>query len=59
VPYDGLIVSILGPAPVPLAHAVGQEVGRVLSQIHLHRGVNLRCGVTVTEAMTKDSTRAS
>lgn len=45
----GARVTLLEPAPVPLAHAVGEEVGRVLSQAHLDRGVELRCGVTVTE----------
>ncbi|WP_128429563.1 NAD(P)/FAD-dependent oxidoreductase [Streptomyces cyaneus] len=45
----GCEVTLLEPAPVPLAHAVGTEVGEVLTRAHLDRGVNLRCGVTVTE----------
>ncbi|SEH00256.1 Reductase C-terminal [Nonomuraea solani] len=45
----GAHVTLLEPASVPLAHAVGAEVGRVLSQAHRDRGVELRCGVTVTE----------
>ncbi|MFF4273708.1 NAD(P)/FAD-dependent oxidoreductase [Streptomyces sp. NPDC001536] len=52
----GAEVTLLEPAPVPLAHAVGTEVGQVLSQAHLDRGVNLRCGVTVTE-VTEDGVR--
>jgi NADPH-dependent 2,4-dienoyl-CoA reductase/sulfur reductase-like enzyme len=52
----GCEVTLLEPAPVPLAHAVGTEVGRVLSQAHLDRGVELRCGVTVTE-VTEDGVR--
>ncbi|MEV7890116.1 NAD(P)/FAD-dependent oxidoreductase [Streptomyces sp. NPDC002817] len=52
----GAEVTLLEPAPVPLAHAVGTEVGRVLSQAHLDRGVDLRCGVTVTE-VTEDGVR--
>ncbi|WP_234539860.1 NAD(P)/FAD-dependent oxidoreductase [Streptomyces shenzhenensis] len=45
----GCEVTLLEPAPVPLAHAVGTEVGKVLTNAHLERGVDLRCGVTVTE----------
>ncbi|MFI7504998.1 NAD(P)/FAD-dependent oxidoreductase [Streptomyces sp. NPDC049687] len=49
----GARVTLLEPAAVPLAHAVGEDVGRVLSQAHRDRGVDLRCGVTVTE-VTED-----
>jgi NADPH-dependent 2,4-dienoyl-CoA reductase/sulfur reductase-like enzyme len=52
----GARVTLLEPAPVPLAHAVGTEVGHVLSQAHRERGVDLRCGVTVTE-VTEDGVR--
>ncbi|MFJ2442675.1 MULTISPECIES: NAD(P)/FAD-dependent oxidoreductase [unclassified Streptomyces] len=45
----GSEVTLLEPAPVPLAHAVGEEVGRVLAEAHLDHGVDLRTGVTVTE----------
>ncbi|CAM5289050.1 NAD(P)/FAD-dependent oxidoreductase [Streptomyces aurantiogriseus] len=54
----GARVTVLEPAAVPLAHAVGAEVGRVLSQAHRDRGVDLRCGVTVTE-VTEDGVRLS
>ena len=52
----GARVTLLEPAPVPLAHAVGGAVGQVLSQAHLDRGVELRCGVTVA-AVTEDGVR--
>ncbi|MEU1180007.1 FAD-dependent oxidoreductase [Streptomyces sp. NPDC005820] len=52
----GALVTLLEPAAVPLAHAVGEDVGRVLSQAHRDRGVDLRCGVTVTE-VTEDGVR--
>ncbi|WP_338145893.1 NAD(P)/FAD-dependent oxidoreductase [Streptomyces scabichelini] len=52
----GCEVTLLEPAPVPLAHAVGEEVGRVLSRAHLDHGVDLRTGVTVT-AVTEDGVR--
>ncbi|MFI1990570.1 NAD(P)/FAD-dependent oxidoreductase [Actinoplanes sp. NPDC020271] len=44
----GCEVILLEPAPVPLAHAVGDEIGRVLSRAHTEHGVDLRTGVTVT-----------
>ncbi|MEU6307239.1 NAD(P)/FAD-dependent oxidoreductase [Streptomyces chartreusis] len=45
----GCAVTLLEPAPVPLAHAVGARVGEMLTDAHRERGVDLRCGVTVTE----------
>ena len=45
----GTEVTLLEPAPVPLGHAVGDAVGRVLSAAHLEHGVDLRTGVTVRE----------
>ncbi|WP_332880752.1 FAD-dependent oxidoreductase [Streptomyces sp. NBC_00564] len=45
----GVEVTLLEPAPVPLAHAVGEEVGRVLSGAHADHGVDLRTGVLVQE----------
>lgn len=45
----GCEVTLLEPAPVPLAHSVGTQVGELLTRAHLERGVDLRCGVTVTE----------
>ncbi|MEY9988781.1 NADPH-dependent 2,4-dienoyl-CoA reductase/sulfur reductase-like enzyme [Streptomyces sp. V4I8] len=52
----GCEVTLLEPAPVPLAHAVGAEVGAMLTRVHLERGVDLRCGATVTE-VTEDGAR--
>ncbi|ANS62622.1 ferredoxin reductase [Streptomyces lincolnensis] len=52
----GCEVTLLEPAPVPLAHAVGAEVGEILTRAHRERGVNLRCGVAVTE-VTEDGVR--
>ncbi|TMR98919.1 NAD(P)/FAD-dependent oxidoreductase [Nonomuraea basaltis] len=43
----GCEVTLLEPAPVPLAHALGEGVGQVLSQAHLEHGVDLRTGVSV------------
>ncbi|MEU6357231.1 FAD-dependent oxidoreductase [Streptomyces sp. NPDC047072] len=52
----GCEVTLLEPAPVPLAAAVGTEVGELLTRVHLEQGVNLRCGVTVG-AVTEDGVR--
>ncbi|RPF30645.1 NAD/ferredoxin-dependent reductase-like protein [Streptomyces sp. TLI_185] len=45
----GAKVTLLEPAPVPLAHAVGAEIGAMLTRAHVERGVDLRCGGTVSE----------
>ncbi|MFB7499866.1 NAD(P)/FAD-dependent oxidoreductase [Streptomyces sp. NPDC056161] len=47
----GTHVTLLEPAPVPLAHAVGEDVGRVLAEAHLDHGVDLRTGARVTEVV--------
>ncbi|MFC8427315.1 NAD(P)/FAD-dependent oxidoreductase [Streptomyces sp. NPDC057253] len=52
----GVEVTVLEPAAVPLAHAVGVDVGRMLAGAHTERGVDLRCGVTVSE-VTEDGVR--
>jgi NADPH-dependent 2,4-dienoyl-CoA reductase/sulfur reductase-like enzyme len=44
----GSPVTVLDPAPVPLARALGDEVGRALTQAHRDHGVDLRTGVAVT-----------
>lgn len=45
----GCEVTMVEPAPVPLAHAVGAQVGQVLTEAHRERGVDLRTGVGVTQ----------
>ncbi|MER5754501.1 FAD-dependent oxidoreductase [Streptomyces sp. NPDC002088] len=55
----GIEVTMLEPAPVPLAHAVGEDVGRTLTQAHLDHGVDLRTGTTVTEVLTDDTGRVA
>jgi NADPH-dependent 2,4-dienoyl-CoA reductase/sulfur reductase-like enzyme len=44
----GCDVVLLEPAPVPLAHAVGAQVGGVFAEVHREHGVELRTGVTVS-----------
>ncbi|MCQ6250182.1 NAD(P)/FAD-dependent oxidoreductase [Streptomyces malaysiensis] len=45
----GTEVTLLEPAPVPLAPAVGERVGRMLTRAHHDHGVDLRTGVMVAE----------
>lgn len=45
----GCRVTLVEPAPVPLAHAVGEDVGRMLSTLHSEHGVDLRTGTGVAE----------
>jgi NADPH-dependent 2,4-dienoyl-CoA reductase/sulfur reductase-like enzyme len=44
----GCAVTLLEPAAVPLAHAVGEPVGRMLADEHRSHGVDVRTGVTVS-----------
>ncbi|MBI2168121.1 MAG: FAD-dependent oxidoreductase [Actinobacteria bacterium] len=43
----GCEVTVLEVAPVPLAHALGEEMGRAVSALHGDHGVEVRCGVGV------------
>jgi NADPH-dependent 2,4-dienoyl-CoA reductase/sulfur reductase-like enzyme len=44
----GLPVTVLERAAVPLAGALGAEIGEVAAQLQREHGVDLRCGVSVT-----------
>jgi NADPH-dependent 2,4-dienoyl-CoA reductase/sulfur reductase-like enzyme len=44
----GCAVTLLEPAPVPLAHALGTEIGGMLADVHREQGVDLRTGVEVS-----------
>ncbi|MDQ6837310.1 MAG: FAD-dependent oxidoreductase [Actinomycetota bacterium] len=43
----GLDVTVLEPQSVPLAHALGPDLGQALAHMHRRAGVTLRLGVTV------------
>ncbi|MDN5859917.1 MAG: FAD-dependent oxidoreductase, partial [Pseudonocardia sp.] len=51
----GLRVTVFEPDPLPLARALGPEVGRTVVDIHRERGVEIRTGELVT-AMTETRT---
>lgn len=43
----GCDVTVLEAAPVPLAHALGEQMGATVSGLHGDHGVDVRCGVGV------------
>ncbi|MEA2254842.1 MAG: hypothetical protein QOG35_887 [Solirubrobacteraceae bacterium] len=44
----GLEVTVIEALSLPLVHALGPEMGAACARLHVDRGVDLRCGVTVT-----------
>ena len=46
---EGLDVVLLEAAELPLMRAFGRAVGAIYAEIHRERGVDVRCGVSVTE----------
>lgn len=44
---EGLEVTMLEAAPLPLVRAFGPEVARIYADVHRGHGVDLRCGVGV------------
>lgn len=45
----GLPTVLVEPQPAPLAGAVGSEVGGLVARLHTEAGVDVRCGVGVSE----------
>ncbi|MET8719283.1 NAD(P)/FAD-dependent oxidoreductase [Streptomyces misionensis] len=54
----GAAVTLVEPSPVPLAHAVGQQVGAHLARLHREHGVDLRTGTKAT-GITTEAGRAT
>lgn len=48
----GVAVTVLETAPVPLARAIGPEMGTLLTQMHRANGVDVRTGTAVTSMHT-------
>ncbi|WP_413452229.1 FAD-dependent oxidoreductase [Georgenia phoenicis] len=46
----GVEVTVLEGGPVPLGHVLGAEVGALIASWYAERGIELRCGATVTGA---------
>jgi NADPH-dependent 2,4-dienoyl-CoA reductase/sulfur reductase-like enzyme len=43
----GIDVTVIEVAPVPLAHVIGDELGRWFARLHRSHGVTVRCGISV------------
>ena len=54
----GLEVTILEALETPLAHAVGERMGRALTQLHRRRGTEVRTGVAVDEVLATEGDAA-
>jgi 3-phenylpropionate/trans-cinnamate dioxygenase ferredoxin reductase component len=50
----GVDVTVLEAAPLPLAGAIGPEMGAVVSALHRERGVGIRTGAAVESVRTTD-----
>lgn len=51
----GVRVSLIEPAPTPLAVALGEQVGSLVSRMHTDNGVDVRVGTGVTEIVADDA----
>jgi NADPH-dependent 2,4-dienoyl-CoA reductase/sulfur reductase-like enzyme len=45
----GVDVALVEPQPTPLASVLGEQIGELVARIHRAEGVDVRCGVGVTE----------
>jgi 3-phenylpropionate/trans-cinnamate dioxygenase ferredoxin reductase subunit len=54
-----LDVTLVEPLPAPLAGALGSEVGGLVGRLHTGAGVDLRCGVGVSELLGNGRVRAA
>ncbi|GED99371.1 NAD(P)/FAD-dependent oxidoreductase [Gordonia crocea] len=48
----GMSVTLVEPAPTPLAQAVGTEIGGLVTRQHTDKGVTVRSGIGVDEIVT-------
>lgn len=55
----GLSVSLVEPAPTPLAVALGEQIGTLVSRLHTDNGVDLRTGVGVAEIVVAEDVGGS
>lgn len=45
----GVAVVLVEPQPTPLASVLGEQIGQLVARLHRAEGVDVRCGVGVTE----------
>ncbi|QKT08231.1 FAD-dependent oxidoreductase [Gordonia sp. X0973] len=49
----GLAVTLVEPAPTPLAQAVGTQIGALVTRQHVEKGVDVRAGIGVDEIVAE------
>ncbi len=50
----GVDVVLVEPQPAPLASVLGEQIGGLVTRLHRDEGVDVRCGVGVTEVSGED-----
>ncbi|OBI81932.1 NAD(P)/FAD-dependent oxidoreductase [Mycobacterium sp. E740] len=50
----GVEVCLVEPQPAPLASVLGEQIGGLVARVHRAEGVDVRCGVGVTEVAGTD-----
>lgn len=53
----GVDVVLVEPQPAPLASVLGQQIGELVSRLHRAEGVDVRCGVGVSDVSGDDRVR--
>ncbi|ORB27625.1 NAD(P)/FAD-dependent oxidoreductase [Mycolicibacterium parafortuitum] len=53
----GVEVTLVEPQPAPLASILGQQIGDLVTRLHRAEGVDVRCGVGVSEVGGDDRVR--
>lgn len=51
----GVDVVLVEPQPAPLASVLGPQIGELVARLHRAEGVDVRCGVGVTEVRGEDT----
>ncbi|MEU0495270.1 FAD-dependent oxidoreductase [Mycobacterium sp. NPDC006124] len=50
----GVDVVLVEPQPTPLASVLGEQIGELVARLHRAEGVDVRCGIGVTEVTGAD-----
>jgi NADPH-dependent 2,4-dienoyl-CoA reductase/sulfur reductase-like enzyme len=50
----GVDVVLVEPQPTPLASVLGEQIGELVARLHRAEGVDVRCGIGVTEVKGSD-----
>lgn len=50
----GVEVALVEPQPAPLASVLGEQIGELVARVHRAEGVDVRCGVGVSEVRGTD-----